>query len=415
MRRSTAKQPVLKHLAFFETLGHMPEDSPGAFATTAGLLTLRLVDHWLEAGPVMVQPESLSVRAVRQAIIAAGPKEPLRDVLLGLCNTMQTLREVDVAPLLPRIFAYAGLLERQGEFALASDVYETSVRLANEEYDGDLVLDAHMRLGHCYRVLSRFAEAEAAFTEAGRLAKKRGEPARVLRSGIGIANVVFYRGDLPKAEKMLEKIAAACQAGGFAAERAQAVHSLATVARKRGQFHHAVALAYDALQFTPSPGERERILGDLGAIFIAMERFDAARDALLVLEATAVAVTMRLTARVNLLALAARAGDHELFVRSREQLRPAELPPNLHVNYLIESARGFRRFGDSAQARLLLEAAQGFAEVHSLNSSIFEIEQMLLEKETPAREAVGTPSAVHETRAADVASGLRLMAVALEG
>lgn len=415
MRRSIAKPPVLKHLAFFETLGRLPEDSPAALATTAGLLALRLVDNWILAGPVMVQPESVSVRSVRHAIMAVDAHEPLREVLLGLTNTMQTPREVDVAPLLPRIFAYAGLLERRGEFALAADVYETSVRLGSEEFDGDLILDAHMRLGLCMRGLSRFVEAEAAFGEAGRLAKKRGDPARGLRSRIGLANVVFYRGDIPLAERMLEEITAACQAGGFAAERAQAVHTSATVARKRGQLQRAVSLAYDALQFTPSPADRERILGDLGAIFIDMKRFDAARDALLVLEATAMTATMRWSARVNLLALAARAGDGDLFVRSRGQLASVELPPNIHVNFLIESARGFRRFGKSEHARELLEAARSFAEANSLNSSIFEVEQMLEERESPACKSVAESETCQADPAAHVESGLRLMAAALEG
>lgn len=101
----------LKHLPFFEVIGHEEEDSPHARVAKAGLLLLRLIDHWFLVGAVMVGPESQSIRSVRNAISSLPRECPQRDLLFGLVNAMQTARDVDVEVILPRLLAYARLLE----------------------------------------------------------------------------------------------------------------------------------------------------------------------------------------------------------------------------------------------------------------------------------------------------------------
>src|SRR5471032_649676 len=118
MKRSRTIAPGLKHLAFFEAVGEAAENSPKAHSATAGLLMLRLIDHWVLAGPVMVEPESVSVKSVRGAIMQLETSDPSREVLLGLINAMQTVRDVDIQPVLPRLFAYAGCLEKHAELTL---------------------------------------------------------------------------------------------------------------------------------------------------------------------------------------------------------------------------------------------------------------------------------------------------------
>src|SRR6185437_103864 len=115
MKRTRTAALGLKHLAFFEAVGESEENSAKAYAATAGLLMLRLIDHWILAGPVMVEPESVSVRSVRNAIMQLESGDPSREILLGLVNAMQTVREVDIQPVLPRLFAYAGCLEKKAE------------------------------------------------------------------------------------------------------------------------------------------------------------------------------------------------------------------------------------------------------------------------------------------------------------
>jgi tetratricopeptide (TPR) repeat protein len=412
MKRSRNSQPSLKHLAFFEVLAGCGDDSAAGRAATAGLLSLRLIDHWILAGAQMVEPESVSVRSVRNAIMAMPAHEPLREVLLGIVNTMQTLREVDMQPVLPRLAAYASLLERRSEYKLAADVYETVIRLGEEAFDGDVVVDAYLRLGFCYRTLSVFDSAEKAFVEGGRIAKRRKEVARELRSRLGLAHVVMFRGNLPSADEKFVTLYSDCELAGCSAEMALALHGRAVVAVRRGAVRSATCLAYDALQLTESAIDRERILADISAMLILEERFDAAYDALLIIDATAISESVRIGAKVNLTALAARKGDRMLFERARADVPTQDLLPELEVNFLIESARGLHVFGEADASHAALLRARDIALAHGLNRAVFEAEQMMAGVvEVPTRESGRSED--FETSTAYVEQGLRELASAL--
>jgi tetratricopeptide (TPR) repeat protein len=413
MKRSRTTTLGLKHLAFFEAVGEAKENSPKAQSATAGLLMLRLIDHWVLAGPVMVEPESVSVKSVRGAIMQLESTDPTREVLLGLVNVMQTVREVDIQPVLPRLFAYAGCLEKRAELTLASDVYGTIARLAEEDYDGDLLIDSFLRLGYCKRMLGELGDAESAYATAGRIAKRQKETARALRSQIGAAIVVMARGNLPKAEELLAQVALESERVDCISEAANALHAKSTVAQRRGEFGRAVEIAYEAFTRTSAPNERDLILGDIGAYFISMGRFDAARDALMILDATAASEIVRLNARVNMVALAARAGNRDMFESSRARLKLVTLHAEAHVNLLIESARGLRVFGEPETATALLEQAREFAVAHGLNRSIFEAEEMIAQ---PTLAAHTKSDDIREERtdaATAVERELRRMALAV--
>lgn len=413
MKRSRTSTLGLKHLAFFEAVGESEENSSKAHAATAGLLMLRLIDHWILAGPVMVEPESVSVRSVRHAIMQLESNDPSREVLLGLINAMQTVREVDIQPVLPRLFAYAGCLEKRAELTLAADVYATIARLGEEDFDGDLLVDSFLRLGYCQRTLGGLADAEASYATAGKIAKRQKDTARALRSQIGVAIVVMTRGNLPKAEEMLAAVVAESERTDCIEVRANAYHSHSVVAQRRGELGRAVCLAYRAMQCSVLPKERDAILGDIGAYFVVMQRFEAARDALMVLEATSATESVRLNANVNMVALAARSGDKSLFANMRSRLANATLAPEIQVNYLIESARGLRRFGDSETAHSLLEEARTLAAEHGFNRSVFEAEEMLAARNVEPETANGGIRFIDSDTAVEVELELRKMALAV--
>jgi hypothetical protein len=126
----------LKHLAFFAACGESEEHTLRAQLATAALLTVRLIDHWTLAGSVMVEPESVSVRSVRDAISAIPADHAHRAVLFGLINTMQTTREVDVVPILPYLKKYEELLDHdEWSKPLAYDLCLTMQRLQAEWLD----------------------------------------------------------------------------------------------------------------------------------------------------------------------------------------------------------------------------------------------------------------------------------------
>ncbi len=413
MKRSRTSTLGLKHLAFFEAVGEAEENSPRAYSATAGLLMLRLIDHWVLAGPVMVEPESVSVKSVRAALMQLEPKDPAREVLLGLVNAMQTVREVDIQPVLPRLFAYAGCLEKRAELSLAADVYGTIARLGEEEFDGDLLIDSYLRLGYCQRLMGTLDDAEASYTMAGKMSKRQKETARGLRSQIGMAVVAVTRGNLPKAEQLLVEIAHESDRTHCAEEHAKAVHVQSSVAYRRGELGRAVRIAYDALRKASTPLDRDLILGDIGGYMIMLDRFDAARDALMIIEATGITEVVRLNARVNMVALAARSRNEELFRAARAGLDGVELPAEAQVNYLIESARGLKLFGEADSARRLLENALDLATEHRLSRSIFEAEEMLADRdESLARNR--DQIVIEQTEpTTDVEEELRKMAMAI--
>jgi hypothetical protein len=193
-----------------------------------------------------------------------------------------------------------------------------------------------------------------------------------------------------------------------------ALHDQATVAIKRGEHARAVCLAYASLERTVEASERERVLNDIAAAFVAMGRFSEARIALLITEATAVAAESRLIASLNLMSLAARASDKKLFTTYRGALESAVLPPELRANYLIESARGLRRFGEGTYTDGLLEEARAIAQAHGLNRTLFEVEEMMASDNELIVETSGVGPALEPDPAARVAVGLKQMLAEIE-
>ena len=378
MTQSAVRPQGLRHRAFFVALAASEEGSARARVATAGLLVMRLIDHWLMAGPVMVEPESISIRSSRDAIMALDEVVGQRQILLGVVNTLQTIRgDVDLSPVLPRVFSYAGALESQGELAMAADVYGSVADWGSGEEFAALAADSLMRLGFCRRTLGALPEADQAYVAAADRARRVRDLARVRRAEIGRVNVLIMKGNLPKAESQLRTLGAACERDGLVAEHAATLHLRAVVAQRAGAIDDAIQFAYESLKRQEVPSDRDRLLADLAAFFIVSERYEGARDSLLLLDATAQSQNVRLSARVNLVALAARADDLEHFLEARERVAGLAMPGEAEVNFLLESAKGFRRFGDEVRALSLLREAKEKAEVLGLNRSAFEADELL--------------------------------------
>ena len=71
---------MIRHHAFFETLGAAEEKSPEWNVVFAGLSTLRLVDR-LTADPESEQASPSELDATRAAIEAVSPGDPVRAIL----------------------------------------------------------------------------------------------------------------------------------------------------------------------------------------------------------------------------------------------------------------------------------------------------------------------------------------------
>jgi hypothetical protein len=262
-------------------------------------------------------------------------------------------------------------------------------------------------------MLGALDEAESSYGAAGKIAKRQHETARALRSQIGAATVVMIRGNLPKAEELLAQVTTESELADCIEVTSNALHMRSIVAHRRGNLGRAVCLGYEALQRTALPNVRDEILADIGAYLITMRRFDAAHDALMILETTTATKMVRLHAQVNMVALAARAADRQLFASSRARLEGVELPAEVQVNYLIESARGLRLFAEPQSANALLQEARRLAVDHGFNRSIFEVEEMLQERAVEATVTSGDTRFEDSDAAAGVEQELRKMALAV--
>ena len=380
---------MLRHLPFFEALAATDEGTPEWRAATAGVGVMRLVDEWAAGGPDL--RNRWGVHAVRLAVEAMPEGRPARAVLLGLVELLGATPRADADVLAARLLAYGHVLDLEGRYDLAADVFETLVGLAGGSALVDVAYDAGMRLGYCLRMLGRLDDAGRAYGGAREAAERLAEPAKRLRVRVADAKMALARGNLPAAAAILDETIAAAAEPTLDEVRAIALHDRAAVAFTAGQVEAAVHFAYDALGRTGDSLARDRVLSDLAAMFVQLGLHAPARDALLVLMATAQEQYTRWMASINLLELAALDGAELVFEQYRRELATAALPVDLAASFHLVAGQGCRRFGRLDAARTALRAAAGLAERHALHQLSFEAERELAAMDR-AEPAVGQPA-----------------------
>ena len=361
----------------------MEEGTPGWRAATAGVGVLRLVDEWVAGAPIASR-NRWGVHAVRLAVEGMPEGQPARTVLLGIVELVCGAPHVHVDVLAARLLAYGHALDLDGCYALAADVFETLIALAGADLP-DVAYDAGMRLGYCRRMLGQLDAAAGAYTAAGTIAERLDEPAKRLRVRVADAKMAITRGNLPAAAAILDETIAAAASPALNEVCAIALHDRAAVAFSAGQTEAAVHFAYDALGRTGDSLARDRVLSDLAAMFVQLGLRSAARDALLVLTATAQEQYTRWLAWINLLELAALDGSELVFEQHRRELAAAPLPVDLATSYQLVAGQGCRRFGRLETARAALRTAVRLAEQHGLHQLSFEAEHELALVERAAR------------------------------
>ena len=385
----------LRHSAFFQELVQLDESDSAWREVSAGLVTLRLVDAWLERGRMVVGADAWSVSAVRDAIAEIAPGRPVRGMLGSIVELMESSPEVDVHLVVPRLMAYATGLDYEAKWTLAVDVYRTIIAHTEPFEDAESVIVAHLRLGYCLRQLGDVAESSEAYATAGQLALSVGDMMGVLRARIGDAKLAMLRGNLPKAEEILDSTIADAALHGLAAVESMALHDRSTTAGLKGEYELAVRLAYEALSKTEETGRgRDRILHDISTSFYRMGVRTAARDGFLVLAATAQEQYIRWLSSVQLLAISADDGMGPVFERYRRELASQPLPPALLADFQYHVGRGYRVLGQFEASEEWLNQAASTAQTYGLNQLLFETERELdLLSQTIVR---GTPAPLPE-------------------
>jgi tetratricopeptide (TPR) repeat protein len=364
---------------FLSAIAEQPESSAARDAYQAAFLTLRLFDEWIVSGELVADPGFQAHTVTREAVSALTHDAETQTALRRILDAIVALQEPDAQPVLPRLFAYGGLLEHRGAMALAADVYATITRYVDSRSEFDLAFDALMRQGYCYRVLGDLEGAERAYENAGIIAGRVRDRSRVLQARIGEAKVAWAHGNLPSADDVLTEVAAEAEALGDLRLRALALHDLAGVARMRNDIPRAIALATESLRHTMDANERERVLADLGTFLSLAGAYSTGRAALELLERMASRQEMRWIAQNNLMDLATREGSETMFEQYRKRLADSDLPMHNEVHFLRDAGRGLATFGRVAEAEQALSRGLALATEAGMHQLEFELQALLAE------------------------------------
>jgi tetratricopeptide (TPR) repeat protein len=398
---------TLRHLAFFEAVASHEEHEADWRAATAGLVTLRLVDQWVDEGPEVVEAGGWCTRAVVTAIEQMDEGSRVPSILLSILSAMQAGPGTDAHGVLPRLLAYARALEYEAKWPLAVDVYETVAAYAHPIHESESAIAAHHRRGICLRTMGAFTEAVAAFATASAVANGAGDMMGVLRARIADAKVAVARGNLPRAEAVLDDTIAQAAQLHIPVVHSEALHDRAMVAGLRGRHDLAIEFAYEALRESTAQADRDRILNDIGTAFHMLGLRSGARDAFLLLSATAQEQYMRWVASLSLMAIAAEDGSEPIFEQYRAQVKVAELPPELETEYYLRLGQAYRQLDHDNLGQIALARAVQLAEHYGYFGLLFEAEDAL--KARPAHRLRPSDMTPELT---DIAAEVRNMRVA---
>jgi tetratricopeptide (TPR) repeat protein len=401
---------ALRHLAFFDELSRLDERDDSWREVSAGLVVLRLVDRWLEEGASVVAADAWGHTSVVDAVDAIPMGRPVRGMLRSVVDAMALASTPNFRTVAPRLMAYARALDFDAKWALAVDVYHSVIAFSEPLENSDTVVAAHLRLGYCLRQIGDVDQSAAAYALAGRIAEQTGDMMGVLRARIGDAKIAMLRGNLPRAEMILDETIEDAAKNGLTGVESMALQDRATAAGLRGDYELAVRLAYRALDGSESERNRDRILHDIATCFYRLGVRSAARDAFSVLVATGQEQYMRWSSTIHLLSLAADDGVGPAFERFRQELTGQPLPPVLLAEFEFSTGRGYLTLGHFEEASTWLERAAETANANGLHQVAFEAEAELVSARSARRRARQNESLrEYATETNDVADAMRKM------
>lgn len=399
---------TLRHVAFFEELAALDESDAEWRSISAGLVVLRLVDAWMEDGERVVTADAWGLRSVRAAIADVAEGNPARAILGSVVDAMEASPVVDMGSVAPRLVAYAQALEYEARYALAAEVYRAVIAHTHPVDEADIAVAAHIDLAKCLRVSGNLGAAAEAYAMAAKIAQASDDIVGVLRSQIGDAKIAIERGNLPRAEQLLDDAIAAAVEPGLEDVRSRALHDRAGVAFYRKDYEQSIRFAYDALTSATNPRGRDRILNDLATAFMRLGVLTAARDAYAVLALTAQEQFTRWLATMNLMEIAARDGAETVFERYRRTLAEAPLPPFLEADFCVQAGEGYQRLGRVELACGYLERALTIAREHHFNQVVFYVEEALAKVSAPSSPPAA-PAFDPSGEVQEIASAIRRM------
>lgn len=382
---------MIRHQVYFDTLGSLREDSGSWRAVFAGLSVLRLVDTYVDLSPEGTPPNWAQLHSVRAAVDDIHEGDPVRGVLGCVIDEMTTRSAVDDT-VCAGLLSYGRALDYEASWGLAADVFATVARVAKPEKNPRLAVEANIAVGGAARRNGDWEVSARAYSQAAYVADALGDRKGVLMVQVGIANTYMAKGNLPQAKEILEDVVMQSRDQGLSEVEGFALHSRAALAQRFGDKADVVKLAHEALTLTTAPSARDAVLEDLAVGFFELGMNDAARDAHLILAATAQAKTVRWQATINLMEMASFERMESEFTTYAAELRHAPMGPWLKSYFLLYLGEGLERFGRSDEAAQVLAEAIDFSALNQIHPATFKAESALVALRAANRRTVATPS-----------------------
>jgi hypothetical protein len=415
------------HRAFIEALAEAREASPAWHVIIAGYASLQLFEGWAEACAGASTPSALELRRVRKYIDAVPEGHATRRCLSQLVDCIEraaaaveaerVARNIEVGRLLA---AYAKLLQYDAQWGLAADVHTTVIGFAPYVEDAERLLESMLMRGFSLRMQGRLDEASQAYAALRAAAVSANSERYRLESLLCDAKVAVDRGNFPVARELLDRTIADARRADCSIIVSKGLTDRARVAAMQGDFELSLACSYEALERSEDQMDRERILSNIALTFAQMGLRDAARDAGLLVAATAQDRSARLAAMVNLMELAYQDGRELVFEQYRRELAREELTPYLRASFLEAAAEGFSSFGRHREAKAAREQMLQIAEGHGLHEFVIKAEAALRADQpsrppmpdTEVRPSSGGRRAEPSTRVATIVRAIADMRIA---
>jgi len=285
----------------------------------------------------------------------------------------------DIALVAPALFAYALYLEQELHFDEAEDALQTMIEVGHERLKVSDRISAWMRLGRVRRLQADFDRADAAYTEAGRIAETAGDRRAVLSSRIGRCNVVYFRGNIAEAERGWRSILADSVDTPYQRIVAEAEHGLGNLLNLRSQPQDGARHLWRAYELYDDESLKLRVLTDLGILMLRLGHADAAERALAEVVRRERNGEVLNNALIELMNCASYRRDRLGFERWRERCLEhiPSAPPNIRADFSMKAGIGFARFGNIRRAENELRQAHEIATAHGLHELVFRIEPIL--------------------------------------
>ena len=367
---------MIRHQVYFDMLGSMKEDSDSWRSAFAGLSVLRLVDTYADAGSPANLPGWAQLHAVRTAIDAVSEGDPIRGVLTTVLDEAAVRGAIDDT-VCGSLLAYGRSLDYEASWGLATDVFATVVKLVRPEKNARLSVEANVAIGGAARRNGDWDTSARAYSQAAYIADTLGDKPGVLTVQVGIANTYLAKGNLPQAEQILDDVIVQSRDQGLPEIQGKALHSRAAIAQRRGEHAEGLKLAHEALHLTSKPADRDMVLEDIAVLFSELGVRDSARDAHMILAATAQTKFVRWTATLNLMELASLDGIEDAFDAYAKELARAPLGFWVHSHYLLFLGQGMIRFGRLDAAEDILREAVSFAQANQVHQVVFQAQTAL--------------------------------------